>query len=77
MEKNSEMVRVNSRISSDLNDWLNDESESTGLSKSSIMMLAAENYRTQKRAFNMMADMGDVVNKLEELNQTIKRNGLE
>lgn len=77
MEKNSEMVRVNSRISSDLNDWLNDESESTGLSKSSIMMLAAENYRAQKRAFNMMADMGDVVNKLEELNQTIKRNGLE
>lgn len=72
-----ELVRVNTRISYDLNEWLDDEAKRTGLSKSSIMMIATENYRKEKDAFKMMSDMGQLVSKMDEMKDIIQRNGLE
>lgn len=72
-----EMVRINTRFSADLNDWLDAESKRTGLPKSSIIMMATENYRREKEAFKGMADMGDLVAKIEELERTIQRKVLE
>ena len=66
------LVRVNTRISSDLNDWLDRESAKTGLSKSSIMMIATENYRREKDAFLMMADIGQLVDKLDDIEKAVK-----
>lgn len=77
MTEKSEMVRVNTRISEELNDWLNRESERSGLSKSAIMMMATENYRREKEAFGMMSDMGELVAKIENLERVIQRNALE
>jgi len=77
MEKVSEMVRVNARISQALNSWLDEESKRTGLSKSALMMMAAENYMREKEAFGMMADLGQLVAKIDQLEKTVQRNGLE
>lgn len=72
-----EMVRLNTRVSADLNKWLDAESLRSGLSKSAIMMMATENYRREKEAFGAMADMGELVAKIESLERTVKRKGLE
>lgn len=77
MTEKIEMVRLNTRVSADLNKWLDTESLRSGLSKSAIMMMAAENYRREKEAFGAMADMGELVAKIENLEQTIQRKGLE
>lgn len=76
-EKDFGLVRVGTRISNDLNDWLDVESSRTGLSKSSIMMMATENYRREKEAMGMMADIGDLVAKINELELAIKRSDPE
>lgn len=66
------LVRVNTRISSELNNWLDNESAKTGLSKSSIMMIATENYRREKDTFSMMADIGQLVNMLGGLDDRLE-----
>lgn len=73
----NEMVRVNTRLAVDLNDWYDAESKKSGLSKSSMIMMAAENYRREKEALKSMADMGDLVAKIERLEEVIQRKGLE
>lgn len=40
-------VRVNARISQSANEWLEKRSAETALSKSALIALAVENYRTQ------------------------------
>lgn len=68
-----EMVRVNTRISEKANNWLDKESNNTGLPKSTLILLAVENYIQQKEAMSMMGDMGQVVDKLNELEKAVKR----
>lgn len=72
MEK--EMVRINTRMPHDLNEWLDEEAARTGLSKSAIVMMATENHRREKEAFKSMADLGELVNKIEQLEKTVQRN---
>jgi len=68
-----EMIRVNTRISVPSNNWIDNYSEETGLPKSTIIMLAIENFIREKETFNRMADMGDIVAKLEDLERQIKK----
>lgn len=63
----TELVRINTRIAADLNSWLDEHSAKTGMSKSVIMMIAAENYRKEHQAFGAMEQMALVVDKLEKL----------
>lgn len=72
-----EMVRVNTRISAKANNWLDAESEESGIPKSTLILLAIENYIREKEAFVMMADMGQLVAKIEKLEDAIQRNALE
>lgn len=72
MEK--EMIRVNTRLPFDLNDWLENEAAKTGLSKSAIVMMATENYRREKEAFKSMADLGELVHKIERIEQLVQEN---
>lgn len=69
------MIRVNTRISEDLNDWLDAYSEQTGLPKSTLIHLALENYRREKEAFEMMGDMSNIMNKIDSLEGLIKQLG--
>lgn len=72
-----DMVRVNTRISSKANDWLDKESFSSGIPKSTLILLAIENYIQQKDAMAMMTDMGQVVQAIERLEKAVQRNVLE
>lgn len=67
-----EMVRVNTRISKTLNDWLDKQSHETGVPKSTIVMLALENYWQQKEVMRNMSDMGAIMEKLDELQKDMK-----
>jgi hypothetical protein len=69
----ADMVRVNTRISKTLNAWLDEESRETGVPKSTLVMLALENYYTQKEVMKNMSDMGAILNKLEEIEKRIDR----
>ena len=59
-----EMVRVNTRISSELNRWLDEESERTGVPKSTIIHLALSTYMQQQRA---IASMEEIIKRLDRL----------
>jgi len=50
----AELVRVNTRIGKHHNDWLDEESARTGMSKSSIVQLAIDNYMRQNQSINSM-----------------------
>lgn len=69
------MMRVGTRISEDLNNWLDAYSEQTGLPKSTLIHLALENYRREKEAFEMMGDMSNIMNKIDSLEGLIKKLG--
>lgn len=69
-EKN--LIRVNARISKSANDWLDLRSEETGISKSALIMLAVEEYKTNKEVIERMSDIGSVMEKLEQLQSEMK-----
>jgi len=63
------MVRVNTRISKRLSDWLDSESDETGLPKSTIILLALEQYMTQREAINKLPTYIDLMERMERLEQ--------
>ena len=65
----AEMVRVNTRISKTLNDWLDEQTEETGVPKSTQVMLALENYRREKITMDKLTDMNLFVQKIQELTE--------
>lgn len=65
----AEMVRVNTRISAKLNAWLDKESDETGVPKSTLVMLALENFQREREVISKMGDMQAVMAMLEELSQ--------
>lgn len=68
-----EMFRINARIGKDSNEWLDTESERTGVPKSTLVHLAVEQYIQQKEAMKSMADLGQLVNAIERLEKKIDR----
>lgn len=64
---NPAMVRVNTRISKQANEWLDNQSKTSGIPKSTLILLAIENYIQQKDVMERMADMGELMNKLEQI----------
>lgn len=70
--KPREMIRVNTRISKTSNEWLDNYSAETGLPKSTIIMMAIENFIKEKDVMDRMADMGDILAKLEQLERKIE-----
>lgn len=68
-----EMIRVNTRISTDMNKWLDKHSKETGLPKSTIIMMAIEDYRKEKEVMKQMVDMGQIVAKLDKLEKKIEQ----
>lgn len=67
----AEMIRVNTRISKKLNDWLDEQSDETGIPKSTFVMLALENYYQQRTASEQLNALGVLVEKLEALDKKI------
>lgn len=63
----TEKVRVNTRISKNLNDWLDKRSKETGYSKSTLVMLALENYYQQIEVVEKMGDMATIYQELQDI----------
>ena len=53
----NQMVRINTRISKKLNDWLDKQSEETGVPKSTLIYLALDSYVQQREAVDTMGLM--------------------
>lgn len=66
------MVRVNTRISSTLNNWLDEESKQTGVPKSTLVMLSLENFFKEREVIRRMADLGTVMEKLNDIEMQIQ-----
>lgn len=77
LDNKPDMVRVNTRISGKANEWLDNQSQETGVPKSTLILLAIENYIREKEAMAMMADMGQVVQAIERLEKAVQRSVLE
>lgn len=60
------MVRVNTRISAELNRWLNEESQRTGVSKSTLIHLALTAYMQQERAIGSLEEIIKRLDRIEE-----------
>lgn len=73
-EKN-DMVRINTRVSKVLNDWLDEQSRMTGVPKSTLVFLALEQYKQQKEVMGQMAGMGEILRKLELLEGKLEEQG--
>lgn len=68
------LQRVNSRLGYTQNAWLDEESKRTGISKSSLIQLAVEQYISQKQALNAMGDMSVMIQKLEQIESELRNN---
>ena len=73
----AEMVRVNTRISAKLNEWLDKQTEETGVPKSTQVMLALESYYQQKEVMDKMKDMTDLIEKLATLQRELENQKQE
>lgn len=71
----SEMVRVNTRISKKLNDWLDEYSQESGVPKSTLIHLALENYVNQKMMLEQMPKMQRMFSTMFEMQQQLNRKG--
>jgi hypothetical protein len=69
MEKRK-LVRVNTNITEEINEWLNSESARTGVPKSSLILMALSQYKDQK---NVMAQIPELLNAMQNL-QTLEKN---
>ena len=58
----TKMARINIRISSLLNDWLDEQTRLTGVPKSTICHLAIMNYIQQQQA---VGAIGNIAKKME------------
>lgn len=65
------MIRINTRVSPEMMDWMDKRSEETGIPKSTIIMLALEDYRKQHQALDMVSVLGDLVVRLENIEKKI------
>lgn len=57
-------MRLNTKVSYDLNAWLDKKAEETGISKSALVAIAIENYRKETET---VAALPALLKKLEEM----------
>lgn len=62
------LVRVNTNITEELNDWLNSETERTGVPKSSLILMALSQYKDQKEVMAQIPELLSAMNNLKSLN---------
>jgi len=57
-------MRLNTKVSFELNEWLDKRSEEVGISKSALVAIAVENYRKETEVITIMPVL---LKKLEEI----------
>lgn len=70
-----EMVRINTRVSAEVNDWLTKRSLETGVPKSNIVYIALEMYMQQQRSMVALelsqGTLKDLYNKVEQIEKKL------
>lgn len=70
-----EAVRVNTRISAEINDWLDLRAKKTGIPKSSIIHIALEQYVMQLRSVDALelsqGTLRDLFAKVEQIDKKL------
>ncbi|MFB7138013.1 MULTISPECIES: hypothetical protein [Streptomyces] len=61
-----ETIRVNTRISIEMNQWLDEYSKQSGLSKSTLVHVALDNFIRDKEALKMMKSGKNLEGALED-----------
>lgn len=69
----AEMVRVNARVSVDVNKWLDDYSKESGVSKSTIVYMALEQFKTTKLATDSFGDISRMAKDIEKAMDTYEK----
>ena len=59
MSEKADTVRVNSRIGKTHNEWLDNYSKETGISKSSLIMMAVDFWITNKQSMGTLEKLID------------------
>lgn len=67
----SQMIRINTRISFMMNEWLDSESKKTGIPKSTLIHLALEHYYNQKKAFESVDALQVLKSELDEIKKHV------
>ena len=71
----SEMVRVNTRISSEVNEFLDERSKKTGVPKSAIIHIALEQYIMQLRSVDALemsqGTLRELFNKVTQIEEKL------
>lgn len=67
-----EMVRINTRISKQLNEWLDNRSRETGLPKSTLVFLALEQYMQQIEVMAKTHEWKAMLDQLEKISELDK-----
>lgn len=57
--------RINLRIGEEMDEWLNQEKEKTGLAKSAIAYIALDSYRNAKLALEMKGQFAEITKFME------------
>ena len=65
----ADMVRINTRISAGLNDWLDKVTKEEGIAKSTLIMISIEQFRQQKEA---MQGITSIMERLQEIENKLK-----
>ena len=68
----AEMFRINTRVSVQANEWLDNESEKTGIPKSVLVLMAVEQFIQQREVMSNMGNMGQIVEALERLENKLE-----
>jgi len=63
---NAEMVRITTRISKEVNDWLDNKTARTGIPKSTLIYLALEQYIQQQTAVTEMPKMLEIYEEMKK-----------
>lgn len=67
------MVRVNARVSSDVNKWLDDYSKKTGVPKSTIVYMALEQFKLTKEGTEAFSNMSVVFEQIDKAMQSYQK----
>ncbi|WP_144536287.1 hypothetical protein [Bacillus mobilis] len=62
----AEMVRVNTRISKEVNGWLDEKSARTGVPKSTLIYLALEQYIQQQKMVEELPKLQQVFAQMQQ-----------
>lgn len=71
-KENTQLVRKNIRMGTKVADWYEKKSNETGISQSSLMVMALDTYINQQELPNMIDDLNRLIKEAKEIEKDMK-----